>query len=70
MASLGKGPWSTKLSSAGLAYAFYGKEAISHMVNKTDEKLLNKVYAKVIEIFCTMKIHKDDYMYYIRQVFR
>ncbi len=51
MSSLGKGPWATKLSSAGLIYAFYGKEAISHLANKTDEKLLDKVYAKVIEIF-------------------
>ncbi len=51
MSSLGKGPWTTKLSSAGLIYAFYGKEAISYLANKTDEKLLDKVYAKVIETF-------------------
>ncbi len=49
MSSLGKGPWVTKLSSAGLVYAFYGKEAIAQLSNKTDEKLLDKVYAKVSE---------------------
>ena len=52
MSSLGKGPWTTKLSSAGLVYAFYGKEAIAQLANKTDEKLLDKVYAKVIGKKC------------------
>ncbi len=59
MSSLGKGPWTTKLSSAGLVYAFFGKEAISHSVNKTDEKLLDKVYAKVIEMLSNGMLSKE-----------
>jgi uncharacterized UPF0160 family protein len=49
MSSLGKGPWATKLSSAGLVYAFYGQEAISNLTKKTDQSLIDKVYAKVIQ---------------------
>ena len=49
MSSLGKGPWTTKLSSAGLVYAFYGQEAISNLTKKTDQSLIDKVYAKVIQ---------------------
>ena len=47
MSSLGKGPWTTKLSSAGLIYAFYGKDAIKAIVGTNDVKLIDMVYAKV-----------------------
>jgi Uncharacterised protein family (UPF0160) len=48
MSSLGKGPWTTKLSSAGLVYAFYGKDAIKGIVKTDDDQLVDMVYAKVI----------------------
>ena len=47
MASLEKGRWTTKLSSAGLIYAFYGKEAIAELVKSNESVLVDKIYEKV-----------------------
>lgn len=47
-------PWTTKLSSAGLIYAHFGKDVIAHVLEKkkTDEmveKLYGKIYANFVE---------------------
>ena len=47
MSSLDKGPWTTKLSSAGLVFAFYGKDAIKNLIGTDDQKLVDMVYDKV-----------------------
>ena len=54
MSSLDKGPWTTKLSSAGLVYAFYGKEAIKNIVGTDDQKLVDMVYDKVRRQLCVV----------------
>jgi len=36
------------LSSAGLVYAYYGKDAIRAIVKSQDDKLVDMVYSKVI----------------------
>merc|ERR1719351_615537 len=51
MASLNKGKWVTKLSSAGLVYAHFGKNIISQVVGTKDETLVQKIYDKVYEKF-------------------
>jgi uncharacterized UPF0160 family protein len=48
MSSLDKGPWTTKLSSAGLVYAFYGKQVIESLAPPShNENLVDRVFAKV-----------------------
>lgn len=44
--------WTTKLSSAGLVYTFFGREIISHLldINK-DQPVVEKVFDKVYENF-------------------
>ena len=51
MASLNKGKWTTKLSSAGLVYAHFGKNIISQVVGTKDETLVQRIYDKVYEKF-------------------
>ena len=51
MASLNKGKWVTKLSSAGLVYAHFGKNIISQVVGTKDEALVQRIYDKVYEKF-------------------
>jgi len=51
MASLNKGKWVTKLSSAGLVYAHFGKNIISQIVGTKDETLVQRIYDKVYEKF-------------------
>ena len=51
MATLNKGNWVTKLSSAGLIYAHFGKDVISQIISTKDEVLVQKIYDKVYEKF-------------------
>ena len=51
MASLKKGKWVTKLSSAGLVYAHFGEKIISQVVGTKDEALVKRIYDKVYEKF-------------------
>ena len=51
MTSLQKGKWVTKLSSAGLVYAHFGKRIISHVVSTKDEALVQRIFDKVYEKF-------------------
>ena len=51
MNSLNKGKWVTKLSSAGLIYAHFGKDVIAQIINSKDETLIQKIYDKVYERF-------------------
>jgi len=78
MSSLQKGPWNTKLSSAGLVrwflvhdiqrhgyilnviikvYAYFGKEVISELLQTNDDKVLDKLYAKVWVFFYLILDH-------------
>jgi uncharacterized UPF0160 family protein len=44
--------WTTKLSSAGLVYAHYGRQLISQMIgSKEDDKVTGVIYDKVYEMF-------------------
>lgn len=47
MSTLDKGKWVTKLSSAGLVYAHYGKKIIGHVLATEDSALVDKVFEKV-----------------------
>ena len=51
MASLNKGKWITKLSSAGLIYAHFGKDVIAQVVDTKDDQLIQRIYEKVYEKF-------------------
>ena len=51
MATLNKGKWVTKLSSAGLVYAHFGKNIISQVVGTKDDTLVQRIYDKVYEKF-------------------
>jgi uncharacterized UPF0160 family protein len=51
MSSLNRGKWVTKLSSAGLVYAHFGKDVVAQIVNTKDQNLIQKIYDKVYEKF-------------------
>ena len=51
MSTLDKGKWVTKLSSAGLVYAHFGRDVIAQITGTTDHDLLDKIYEKVYEKF-------------------
>ncbi len=55
MSSLGAGNFVTRLSSAGLVYAHYGRRVIAELLeydgSKVKEKELNELFNKVYESF-------------------
>lgn len=51
MLSLKKGESVTQLSSAGLIYAYFGKNVIRQFVDTNDEKMLQRIYDRVYDNF-------------------
>ena len=40
--------WTTKLSSAGLVYVYFGKKIIGQVLDTKEEALIEKVFDKVV----------------------
>lgn len=51
MNSLNGGPWTTKLSSAGLVYLHFGKPLLQQICNTTSSETLEILYSKMYESF-------------------